>query len=569
MQSKLLEGRKFYVVLLAVLLLGGGASAGYWMGAQAAPPSGNSIIAGDASFTGRIWGGHLRDGSLTAGELVFPSTANLDFTGDTDLVWLTATSTLGHGTLNVNASTVTATTVSAGSVTTDALSVSGKNWSETEADYIVWVDAGTYYAKNGHTGTVTSNVDAETLIESVIDSNRHICFKPGLFLFDGDITITSKDNLIFTGSIGTIFRKNSGSGRIISFTTSNYCTVDSIEFDGNNRSVSANNQVYVYDCDYFTFKNNIVENSDDDVYLFSIYNSIFTRILNNKFKTGQYGVDLDGGASLLQWDSLIQGNFFIDIKQEAIKIRGCKRCSVNNNFIDCGNISWGTNAGAGIRCYGADYPNLDVDISYNFITNSVVGFTGTGITVDVDASSGDTTYDINISYNNIQNMYYGIYNQRKRVSIIGNTIKVISSRPINLVNNADNNLIMMNKITSYYGIQIQSGCDNNIIFNNYLTCTDPLTDAGASNRIRNNWGYTTEQAGSATINNGSTSVVVSHACSYTPNARDISVIPTELSTNDPGQFYITNITSTQFTINCRNDPGASNLDISWSVRRTP
>lgn len=41
---------------------------------------------------------------------------------------------------------------------------------ESGASYVVWKDGSTYYAKNGHTGAVTSNADAATLIQTCINT---------------------------------------------------------------------------------------------------------------------------------------------------------------------------------------------------------------------------------------------------------------------------------------------------------------------------------------------------------------------------------------------------------------
>ena len=72
----------------------------------------------------------------------------------------------------------------------------------------------------------------------------------------------------------------------------------------------------------------------------------------------------------------------------------------------------------------------------------------------------------------------------------------------------------------------------------------------------------------ATILSGNTSIVVSHGLPFTPVISDFSQpIPSESPTSDPGNFWISNITSTQFTINCRNDPGVSNLSLGGRIWR--
>ena len=70
-------------------------------------------------------------------------------------------------------------------------------------------------------------------------------------------------------------------------------------------------------------------------------------------------------------------------------------------------------------------------------------------------------------------------------------------------------------------------------------------------------------SGTATILNGNTSVVVTHGLSVTPTLEDISVVLGNDTTSSPATIWITNITSTQFTINSRNDPGSGGLGLGW------
>lgn len=80
-------------------------------------------------------------------------------------------------------------------------------------------------------------------------------------------------------------------------------------------------------------------------------------------------------------------------------------------------------------------------------------------------------------------------------------------------------------------------------------------------------GYVSENNGTDSIVSGTTAKIVTHGLSYTPSAAEIGITPTNNPTNTPGLISITNITSTQFTVNCENDPGASGLNFSWGVRR--
>jgi hypothetical protein len=82
---------------------------------------------------------------------------------------------------------------------------------------------------------------------------------------------------------------------------------------------------------------------------------------------------------------------------------------------------------------------------------------------------------------------------------------------------------------------------------------------------RQNRGYLTEASGTGTIASGATTAVITHGLAITPVAKDITISFAENPTNDPGNFWVSTLTSTQFTLNVRNDPGASNLDFTWQA----
>lgn len=74
--------------------------------------------------------------------------------------------------------------------------------------------------------------------------------------------------------------------------------------------------------------------------------------------------------------------------------------------------------------------------------------------------------------------------------------------------------------------------------------------------------YTT---GSSSVANGTTSIAVTHGSALTPTASQITITPTNNPTNDPGNWYVDTITSTQFTVHTRADPGASGFAFNWAV----
>jgi hypothetical protein len=85
--------------------------------------------------------------------------------------------------------------------------------------------------------------------------------------------------------------------------------------------------------------------------------------------------------------------------------------------------------------------------------------------------------------------------------------------------------------------------------------------------IKNNVGFVTENKGTGQIDSGTTADVITHGLAYTPSAQEISITFTEDPTNSPGAIWVDTITSTQFTVNCENDPGASNFNFGWRAER--
>ncbi len=117
------------------------------------------------------------------------------------------------------------------------------------------------------------------------------------------------------------------------------------------------------------------------------------------------------------------------------------------------------------------------------------------------------------------------------------------------------------------GITISGAAAYGIVHSNNLNdSVTPITNtAPAAVSIRNNLGYVTENRGTGSIASGSTAATITHGLSVTPAAANISVTFTENPSTDPGNIWVDTITSTQFNVNCRTNPGASNLDFSWQA----
>jgi len=119
-----------------------------------------------------------------------------------------------------------------------------------------------------------------------------------------------------------------------------------------------------------------------------------------------------------------------------------------------------------------------------------------------------------------------------------------------------------------YGIFVGSSCsDYNLIGNSVLgnVQSPGLIDAGSQPKVvYGNIGFKTVNSGTATINSAATTVVVTHGLDVTPNIKDVML--TRASSNAGSvDLYVSNITSTQFTINTAPAP-SSNINVAWQAR---
>lgn len=75
-------------------------------------------------------------------------------------------------------------------------------------------------------------------------------------------------------------------------------------------------------------------------------------------------------------------------------------------------------------------------------------------------------------------------------------------------------------------------------------------------------------SGTDAIADATTAKTVTHGAGFTPSLDQITIILGEDPTNDPGNIWVDSIGATTFDVNCRNDPGASNLTFGWRVHPT-
>jgi parallel beta-helix repeat protein len=157
--------------------------------------------------------------------------------------------------------------------------------------------------------------------------------------------------------------------------------------------------------------------------------------------------------------------------------------------------------------------------------------------------------------------------------IESNTVKNNNAQGIRIIDSI-NTIIANNRCTDTqnskeqtYGIQIEGVSNYCTITGNDVTgnLTGGMSIVGSNNIIRDNVGWMTENGGTGTINSGGTTATITHSLAQAPSARDISIIGKENPTSDIGNIWVGTINNSQFTVNVRNDPGASNWDFGWKA----
>ena len=167
----------------------------------------------------------------------------------------------------------------------------------------------------------------------------------------------------------------------------------------------------------------------------------------------------------------------------------------------------------------------------------------------------------------------GIYIKRSTTAdtlnaeIIGNTIENVglggNYHGLYLVD-IDGAFIAANTIRGSYNavteISVLGGANNNkILYNNISNFTNlGIVKIGTGTKIENNYGYPTENTGSATIPTSQTSVTVTHGLAATPT--NVSITPK----GNVGSCWWDTPTSTTFIIHC-SAALVADIEVNWTA----
>jgi hypothetical protein len=316
-------------------------------------------------------------------------------------------------------------------------------------------------------------------------------------------------------------------------------------------NVNSTHDIY-FDKLYIEDVNTIPVYGVDNVYNINIYNCYIDAwnkatydiyFTNYSSRNRIYGCYLAGATQYTirtGVQNIVENNYILDT-QGGIEV-GWDEGVVLSNVISASSSSYG------IRVDGRPYAR----IIGNEIINAMEG-------IYLDWQSNYTEIIGNIIINTAQNgidIYHTDYVVIKGNAIINPSTSSMSYNGI-YINEEGNQIIVDNLIQGSnmkYSIA-ENLANNDIIMDNIVSA--PIKATGANTIVRRNVGYATVASGQVSIAAGSTSVTVSHGLVCTPT----KVLVTPLA-QPSGSIWVSNITSTQFTVNISSAP-SSNLPIAW------
>ena len=313
-------------------------------------------------------------------------------------------------------------------------------------------------------------------------------------------------------------------------------------------------------------------------------------IANNNIYDSTHGISFEGKNSIISHNNINHtdntplklggytnraiGNIFIYTMNSKIEIAGNYNNLIGNSILggrESGILVSGNHniVRDCIMLRSRDGTGITIEGDYNKICgNQILNTDWTNTNLSEAASSGATV--INVA--SISSLYEGLYiliRETGKTDTYGYITKILDNELTISAALNDSYTTAASVMLGYHaywitGISLAAGATGNEIENNHIYgVATPLSDSGTNTVIQNNNGYTTENSGTATLANGSTSIAVNHGLDVTPSAGDIMVTPMG-SLGSASFFYIDTFTSTQFTIHTNADPGV-NVDFAWKA----
>lgn len=386
--------------------------------------------------------------------------------------------------------------------------------------------------------------------------------------------------------VNSTFTSSTGAGMYVS----GYTSVDiDVEFRNFDAGGSTHNALQIYQCidarlngrcDSGISNNNLIDVQDvrsmtvPEYRLFGSHFGLnFIRVdslaIGNLIGYGRRGYEFDetaGGAStrglkLVGCADAVIGNIIAKDYLSGLKIESNHRVTVGN--IHCINSSYASTTDVALNLSSQGTLNNQSIIQ---VANAVIDLSGgIGLYGDITGDAG-TLLIGNLTVRNC-----------------GSSAVYMNAGRLHVSNAHIANWNTANLGTVYAIRAVDGGCFDNLTIRNTDNtdpCFLPLSAVTAGsrwcfgdiNRVDGNplflGALLFENAGTTAIASGTTAIAVTHGLTRTPALSEIFITLGELSTTDPGQIYVDTIGSTQFTVRCRTNPGASNLDLAWRAKLT-
>jgi len=434
----------------------------------------------------------------------------------------------------------------------------------TEANYVIFIDGSSYYAKNGKTGEIQfSGTDAANVIQlalNAIPQGGVVQLTEGLFQCSVAFTVGAAQTLRGVGEDSTTVQLKTADATVNLGTNKDLGHLASLEYlkviggDANGGGRYANNLVTVKSQYHRINRVRLGETAQGGTALrIEVGNA--SRYSNLYIDEAAYGIDVVTGGS---YDQTFD---FVDIGTRNTKDiqtlpKVGLRIAQNSGSMFFRYLSiWGfeddvlLENGAGEiyvsqpMIWGARHHAIHISGgAYNIYFHD--GRIGAG---SMDAAN--TYPDVLIENNGDTVKNIGFYNcQFQRDDTAGNPTRAIQVNasgsgtrgPIIIQGNVFTNWDSVSKVPVYIG-------------------------SGWTTVIRDNIGFATENSGTATIASGSTYVDVSHGLSAALSAKDISITPTG-SLAHGTTFWVSNIGASSFRINVDTAPGTGiSYTFAWKA----
>lgn len=413
-------------------------------------------------------------------------------------------------------------------------------------NYVAYERNGTYYADAQNSSLDSyEGTNAATVLQNALDALKNNSVSRSLYLkglFECDSGLTVPAGTTIKGSMGVT---GSNYGSEIRATDASITTLVELESGGGgNASGTVIDGVYI--------------NGDDDKASQNLLiNCRVSTVMNSAiWRADRFGIVFGSGGELVDvhnneiaysgdWAFVLNSD-----NNQAIKI--------HHNYVD-------TNEGILETAQNANFQGI-INFHNNRVHYSHVTSIASGLKIDLnDNNANEFSFVVEGNhFSNFHNSVDAIYinganNQPDGpVKIIGNDF---------FGYNRDDGTANGRRAINTASAEVQ---DAIIVKNNHAEgFTDPKpVDLGATLSTletgSNTGQFNFRNAGSATISSGSTSVSVSHGLSDTPNADEITVIPTS-SFGSASKWYIDNIGASSFDINVDADP-TQDVTFSWRVR---